>query len=109
MLTFTWVPTYESTMTFTPKARVIKFGEGYELRQGDGINRSPRSYSLVFKRVSSEINAIDMFLSARGAVEAFFYTHPGRVVGAFVCREWVRTNVARGVDSIAATFEEVYE
>jgi len=109
MLTFTWRATYDASRSVAPRVKVIKFGDGYEQRQGTGINRQPRKYSLVFKRISSEIDAIDSFLAIRGGIESFNYTHPGHSIGVFVCREWTRTDVARGVDSISATFEEVYE
>ncbi|EJM92403.1 phage tail protein [Pseudomonas sp. GM67] len=109
MPTFTWRATYDASKTVTPKVDVIKFGDSYEQRQGKGINRQPRKYSLMFKRLKTEIDAIDAFLAARGSVESFNYTHPGQSIGVFVCREWTRTDVARGVDSISATFEEVYE
>jgi len=109
MPTFTWVPTYDATKTITPTVKVIKFGDGYEQRQGTGINRQPRKLALSFKRPKAEIEAIDAFLKARGSIDAFNYTHPGQTIGVFVCREWTRTNVALGVDSLSATFEEVYE
>jgi len=109
MLAFTWRATYDASRTITPTVKVITFGDGYEQRQGIGINRQRRKYSLTFKRIASEIDAIDAFLIARGAIEAFNYTHPGHPIGVFVCREWTRTDVARGVDSISATFEEVFE
>lgn len=109
MPTFIWVPTYDATKTITPTVKVIKFGDGYEQRQGTGINRQPRKYALTFKRAKAEIEQIDAFLKARGAIEAFNYTHSGQTVGVFVCREWVRTNIALGVDGLSATFEEVFE
>jgi phage-related protein len=109
MPTFTWVPTYDATKTITPTVKVIRFGDNYEQRQGTGINRQPRKYALTFKRAKAEIDAIDAFLGARGAIEAFIYTHSGQSAGQFVCREWMRTNIAKGVDGLSATFEEVYE
>ena len=109
MPTFTWRATYDASKTITPTVKPIKFGDGYEQRQGTGINRQPRKFTLVFKRVKDEIDLIEAFLSARGAIEAFNYTHPGQSIGVFVCREWTRTDVARGVDSLSATFDEVYE
>jgi phage-related protein len=98
MPTFTWRATYDASKTVTPTVKVIKFGDGYEQRQGTGINRQPRKYALTFKRAIDEIDDIDDFLKARGAIEAFDYTHPGQPIGVFVCREWTRTNIARGVD-----------
>ncbi|WP_392889671.1 phage tail protein [Pseudomonas migulae] len=109
MPTFTWRATYDASKTITPTVKVIKFGDNYEQRQGAGINRQPRKYSLTFKRAKSEIDAIDDFLKDRGAIDAFNYTHPGQSIGVFVCREWVRTNIALGVDGLSATFEEVFE
>ena len=109
MLAFNWVPTYDASRVIAPTVKVIKFGDGYEQLQGTGINRQPRKYSLSFKRVAIEIDPIDAFLKARGAIEAFNYTHPGHAIGVFVCREWTRTNIARGFDGLSATFEEVFE
>jgi phage-related protein len=109
MPTFTWVPTYDATKTITPTVKVIKFGDGYEQRQGTGINRQPRKLALTFKRLKVEIEAIDAFLKARGAIESFDYTHSGQSTGKYVCREWVRTNIAKGVDGLSMTFDEVFE
>lgn len=109
MPTFTWRATYDATKAIAPTVKVIKFGDGYEQRQGAGINRQPRTFALTFRRVAGEIDDIDEFLKARGAVESFHYTHPGQTIGVFVCREWLRTNIAYGVDGLSATFEEVYE
>ena len=109
MLEFTWPASYDASKIVTPTVKVIKFGDGYEQRQGSGINRQPRKYSLTFKRVKAEIDVIDDFLKARGAIDAFSYAHPGQSTGAFVCREWTRTDVAYRFDSLSATFEEVFE
>jgi len=109
MLAFTWRATYGASKAVAPTVKPIKFGDGYEQRQGNGINQQPRKYSLAFNRVKAEIDVIDDFLKARGAIEAFSYTHPGQSAGVFVCREWARTDVAYNFDSLSATFEEVYE
>lgn len=109
MLEFTWLASYDATKTVTPTVKVIKFGDNYEQRQGSGINRQPRQFSLTFTRKTLEIDAIESFISARGAVEAFKYTHPGQAAGVFVCREWKRTDTSFDVHGFAATFEEVYE
>ncbi len=109
MLEFTWLASYDATKTVTPTVKVIKFGDNYEQRQGSGINRQPRKFDLAFTRKTEEIDAIESFISARGAVEAFKYTHPGQPAGVFVCREWKRTDITFGVHGFAAAFEEVYE
>lgn len=107
--TFTWRPAYGAACDIEPPVRVIKFGDGYEQRQGQGINRQPRAYALLFRRPSDEVAAIAAFLGARGALESFHYTHPGDSAGVFVCRRWRRVNVDVGIDELSATFEEVFE
>lgn len=107
--TFTWAGVYTARKTVDPLVHVIKFGDGYEQRQGHGINRQPRSFSLKFPYPIAIANDIEEFLMARGALEAFNYTHPGQSPGVFVCRKWERENTTYGFDEITATFEEVYE
>lgn len=109
MLEFTWLASYDASKVVTPNAKVIKFGDGYEQRQGIGINRKSRKFSLTFTRSTDEINDIEAFLSARGAVEAFNYTHPGQPAGVFVCREWTRTDISFAVHGLSANFDEVFE
>lgn len=109
MPTFTWKADYGASKSVAPAVKTIKFGDGYEQRQASGINRKPRKFSLTFKREIAEADAIDTFLSARGAVEAFSYTHPGQSAGVFVCREWSRVSDSVSTDQVTATFEEVFE
>jgi phage-related protein len=109
MLEFTWLASYDATKTVAPTVKVIKFGDDYEQRQASGINRKPRKFSLKFTRLTEEISDIETFLSARGAVEAFKYTHPGQPAGVFVCREWTRTDISFGVQGLSTTFDEVFE
>ena len=109
MLEFTWLASYDATKNVAPNAKVIKFGDGYEQRQASGINRKPRKFSLKFTRLIEEIDEIESFLSARGAVEAFKYIHPGQPAGVFVCREWERTDISFAVHGLSTTFEEVFE
>jgi phage-related protein len=109
MQVFTWRAGYDASKAVAPTVKVIKFGDGYEQRQASGINRLPRKLSLTFKNRTKVIAEIDEFLSARGAVEAFHYTHPGQSAGVFVCREWTRGDIAYGASSLSAAFEEVFE
>ena len=109
MSVFTWRADFGASREIIPVVKVIKFGDAYEQRQASGINRQPRKFSLTFKRERAEINDIDAFLSARGAVDSFSYTHPGQSAGVFVCRSWSRTTETVSTDGLTATFEEVYE
>jgi phage-related protein len=53
---------------------ILKFGDDYEQRQSAGLNRIKEEWALTFKRPYSIGNAIDDFLTARGAVESFYWT-----------------------------------
>lgn len=107
--TFAWRAQHGAARTVQPPVRVIKMGDGYEQRQTQGIARKPRRYTLLFREARERADAIDAFLTARGALESFNYTHPGDAAGVFVCREWTKTNTGQGVREISATFEEVFE
>lgn len=109
MATFSWKGIYGARKSVEPQIKVIKFGDGYEQRQGQGINRQPRSYQLEFPYPTAIADQIDAFLQARGAVESFTYAHPGETAGRFVCRSWERVSTTYGHDTIHATFDEVYE
>lgn len=111
MPTFTWTPEFGSSKSSKPTVTVVKFGDGYEARQSDIINSNPKSWSLDFKsRDVSEIDAIEDFLDARGAVEAFDWTPPRASVSVrVVCRQWDRTIDHSATDSLTATFEQVFD
>ncbi|EOY8739231.1 phage tail protein [Klebsiella michiganensis] len=74
--TFTWFPDFESEKTIKPEVTVLKFGDDYEQRQSQGLNRIKEEWSLTFRQPYAIGNAIDDFLMARGAVESFFWTTP---------------------------------
>lgn len=112
---FTWIPDLGALPTRTPIVSQIKFGDGYELRVGESLNRVRTSWELTFTRPAEEIIAIDDFLTARGGLEAFRWKTPIKKDGAyversFVCREWQGpSQQERGLYVISATFDEVFE
>lgn len=75
-LTFNWYPDYESEKTVKPNVTVLNFGDDYEQRQAKGLNRIKEEWSLTFTRSYDVINAVDDFLTARAAVESFYWTNP---------------------------------
>jgi phage-related protein len=90
---------------------VVKFGDGYEARHTHGINPDLKVWNLTFRnRDVSEIDEIEEFLDARGAVESFDWIPP-RAEDAIrvVCRQWERTIDKAATDSLTARFEEVAE
>ena len=111
MATFTFQPEYGAQVAQKPNVRLAKYGDGYEQRLAYGINTTPQNWSLQFSvREDSEANAIEAFLYARGGVENFDWTPPnGTTSLKFVCREWTRTLDRYNLNSISATFEQVFD
>jgi len=108
MSTFTWSPAPGASQDKTPRVRTAQFGEGYQQRTGDGINPIARVWTLTFRRVTSDIDAIDAFLSARNGQESFNWTPPTGSVGKFICKKWTETVPAMVLQEINCTFEEVF-
>ena len=108
---FTWNPDYGASVQRQPRTKNIRFGDGYEQRIPDGINALPETWELTFaNRDQTEINAIDDFLKARGGVEWFEWTAPrSAVVNRYVCKQWQRQIAIGALDTITATFEQVFD
>ncbi|MDU1197777.1 phage tail protein [Kluyvera ascorbata] len=112
--TFTWSPQKGYSVERTPNVAVVKLGDGYEQRQTKGINPLMAKYSLTFKGAEDSActkpNAAkeaDAFLTARMAVEAFYWTPSDTGVQAlFVCRSWSLTKTGP-LHELTATFEQV--
>lgn len=110
MSVFTWLPSYPASQPMKPKVNKASFGDGYEQRSGDGVNFNPRTWNLQFnQRTAAEIEAIDAFLSARGAAQAFDWTPPFGATGRFVCEAWEPSLPQSVYYSLTATFREVFE
>lgn len=112
MPTFTYAPSYGAAATRKPRVKAIRFGDGYEQRQTDGINRRPEIWDLQFiNRSTTDAAAIDAFLATQGGADYFLWTPPvsGAVEGKYICREWSRNVGAGNVESITARFEQVFD
>ena len=107
MSTFTYSPKYSSQVTKTPKIRTAVFGDGYEQRSADGINVTSREWSLSFTRVDSDITAIDSFLDALNG-DSFDWTPPKGSAGKWICDSWATVLDTYGVETLTATFKEVF-
>ena len=89
------------------------FGDGYEQRQTDGLNSDLLEYDLTFENVQQdEGDAIEEFLIARAALEAFFWTPPRKDQIKVVCtepytREW--NPDVEGESTISCKFRQVFE
>ena len=108
MSVFSWSPSPGPTQSKQPRVKTAQFGDGYQQRVADGINGSPRSWALQFTRLTAEIDAIDDFLSALGGAASFEWMPPKGAYGKWVCRSWSRVTTYKNVETISATFEEVF-
>ena len=110
MATFTWIPSIWASLAVKPNVRRVSFGDGYEQRLAYGINTQPEVWSLEFRgKSTSDASAIDSFLRARGAVQAFDWTTPSGLTGKFNCEEWSRTIEEPNIENIRATFKQVFD
>ena len=111
MATFTWTPSFAARANYRPRVRVVRFADGYEQRQADGINARAASWALTFQnRDNTETAALLAFLEARNAVEAFDWTPPYEATAIrVVCREWAKSVDVYNSTTMTAQFEQVFE
>jgi len=108
--TFTYCASIGARQQVRPRARTAIFGDGYSQRVADGINTKQEVWSLAFNGLTDvEAAAIEDFLEARNAVEAFTWTTPAGDTIKVVCPEWSREFTEPDVNSIAAEFQLVYD
>jgi phage-related protein len=110
MASFTWVPSVGASLALRPVVRRVAFGDGYEQRVTFGIHTQPEVWTVEFRaRTTAEAVAIDDFLRARGAVQSFEWVTPAGVSGRFVCEEWSRSIDEPDIESVRATFKQVFD
>ena len=110
MATFTWIASTGASLSIRPNVRRVAFGDGYEQRVAFGINTQPEVWSLEFRgKTTTEAAAIDAFLRARGVVESFTWTTPTGAAGKFICEEWSRSVDEPNIETVRATFKQVFD
>lgn len=110
MATFTWIASTGASLSIRPNVRRVAFGDGYEQRVAFGINTQPEVWSLEFRgKTTTEAAAIDAFLRAHGAVESFTWTTPTGAAGKFICEEWSRSVDEPNIETMRATFKQVFD
>lgn len=77
MKEFTWQPDWKMKRKKKPNVNVIKFGDGYEQRQQNGINNNLRTYDVTFTGAEQRVSEIERFLSEHRGVHAFLWTPYG--------------------------------
>ena len=69
---FLWKPSYNVSTRHNPRVNVLKYGNGYEQRNQDGLFAGLITMELTFeKRTENEARAILHFLKSRRAVQSF--------------------------------------
>ncbi len=110
MTTFTWIPSIGASLTIRPTVKRVAFGDGYEQRLAFGLNTQPEVWSLEFRsRTSADAAAIDGFFRERGAVQPFVWTSPSGLTGKFTCEEWSRSVDEPNIETVRATFKQVFD
>jgi phage-related protein len=110
MATFSYTPDFDAQESKRPIVRRVQFADGYEQRLAYGLNTQPSEWRLTFRnRTDTERDDIRNFLIARGATESFDWTPPGGSSGKWVCDEWSTVLVAANINTIQATFRQVFE
>lgn len=110
MSEFKWVPQRNTSANYKPKVNKAVFGDGYSQRSKNGINNNPQDWAnLVFKMDETELDKIETFLGLKGGVTSFTWTPPGKPEGKYLCSEWSRNYISKGVTSINAKFKQVFE
>ena len=111
MATFTYTPDFGAQVQIKPRVRAVAFGDGYEQRQGDGINSQPQVWTLQWQnRDNTETANIKQFLALRAGVEAFDWAPPNEETTIrVVCREWSVSSVRFNLNNVSATFTQVFE
>jgi phage-related protein len=104
-------PDFGAQKQSQPIVNSVKFGDGYEQRVTIGINQNPKKWDLTWSAKSnSDAAAIEAFFDARGGVENFTWTPLGSATAyKWICRSWSRQLEYADINTITATFEQVFE
>ena len=93
----------------THNVSVTKFGDGYAQFAKNGINARGSQWSVTIANMQqAQSDAVTGFIDAH-AGKSFFWTPPRSIKrGLFLCSKYTLTPVEFGLQSITATFEEVF-
>ncbi|MDZ5641660.1 phage tail protein [Enterobacter sp. A103] len=104
---FHWKVRPDMRVESEPRVRVVKFGDGHEQRQPDGLNTDLKKYTVTLSVPRQQAALLETFLSRHGGVKSFLWTPPyGYRQIRVMCRKW-----SAGVKALrceySATFEQV--
>jgi phage-related protein len=107
MADFTWMPSYGVTETTTARVKEISFGDGYVQQAADGINTTPRQWSMRFVKRHSDIGAIAAFLASKTG-DTFTWDTPWGETVTVRCTAWSRSYDYPNDSSLDVTFTEAF-
>jgi phage-related protein len=105
-------PDFNASKQSEPQIRTVKFGDGYQQRLQYGLNTNPKTWDLKWTaKTNADADAIEAFFDARANDAASFTWTPPAAGGAgqYICRQWTRTLDYANINTITATFVQVYE
>ena len=109
---------FDKGATETPKPRILKaqFGDGYEMRVADGINNTPRTWSLGFNnRTNDDIDNLYRFFQVLAGIDSCRLTVPDITASGdeeavtVVIEGYSKTFGQAEYYSMACTAREVFE
>ena len=104
-------PNYGATKQSQPKVRNVQFGDGYSQRLIYGLNQDAKVWDLTWEHISeADSDTIEAFLEARGGAENFEWSPPDTdETYNWICQRWSKRLTASGLNSLSATFQQVFE
>ena len=105
-------PKYGLSIENNPNINTLSFGDGFEQRLTEGLNRNPRKLRLTFENINeSESDTLINFLNTRVSnADSFDYTPINELAGKFV----IDSNYKKTINfsnraTVTVVFREVFE
>lgn len=104
-------PDFGAAKASQPTVRSVQMGDGYVQRLTFGQNQDPKQWSLTWENLSdTDTSTIETFLEARNGSESFDWSPPDdSSTYKWICPSWSKTMVVSGLNTIRATFQEVFD
>ena len=110
MATFTYTPSFTSSLVENPNIIAAKFGDGYEQVAYAGINKHLRVFNFGFSDITQAAadNILNFFKNNNTAITPFDYTPPDGVAGRFKCKKYKTNYISSNIVTVTCVFEEVF-
>ena len=105
--TFGWPVEAKLSAEHKFAVRTVKFGDGYEQRQALALRPKLQTWEVNLGGMPETLAEVRAFLDARGGVEAFYWTPPGREKLLVKVAEYKEAHQGGRVWQLSWKFEEV--